>query len=146
MLRALFQPVATLLGKSPDDIHMSLSVTCQKRGISDYKDSQNEKTLKLYAQEESKHVKNQEYIHCGKAMVWLFLQLLCREVFAWALQAGVSGQVGSNFGQAHRDKSYKDSHHNGHIGMLTTWNLHSEDPIVDRFHCTFSHVMKTSRR
>ena len=79
-------------------------------------------------------------------MVWLFLQLLCREVFAWALQAGVSGQVGSNFGQAHRDKSYKDSHHNGHIGMLTTWNLHSEDPIVDKFHCTFSHVMKTSRR
>ena len=44
------------------------------------------------------------------------------EVFAWALQCGVSGQAGSNFGRAHRDKSYDDSHTDGRIGMLTTWN------------------------
>lgn len=31
MLQALFQPVAALLGKSPDDIHMSLSVTCHHK-------------------------------------------------------------------------------------------------------------------
>lgn len=45
------------------------------------------------------------------------------EVFAWALQRGVLGQVGSNFGQAHRDKSYEDCHSDGRVGMLTTWNL-----------------------
>lgn len=31
MLQALFQPVAALLGKSPDDIHMSLFVTCPQK-------------------------------------------------------------------------------------------------------------------
>lgn len=67
MLHELFQPVATLLGKSPDEMHMSLSV------------------------------------------------------FAWALQCGVSEQAGSNFGRAHRDKSYDDSHTDGRVGMLTTW-------------------------
>ncbi|CAJ1355074.1 unnamed protein product [Effrenium voratum] len=39
-------------------------------------------------------------------------------VFAWALCAG---EVGSNFGQAHRDKSYKDCHSDGRLGMVTTW-------------------------
>lgn len=31
MLHDLFQPVATLLGKNVDEIHMSLSATCQKK-------------------------------------------------------------------------------------------------------------------
>lgn len=45
-------------------------------------------------------------------------------VFAWALQAAdaETGRVGSNFGRAHRDKSYADCHFpDARLGMLTTW-------------------------
>ena len=46
------------------------------------------------------------------------------QVFAWALQAAdaETGRVGSNFGRAHRDKSYADCHFpDARLGMLTTW-------------------------
>ena len=48
------------------------------------------------------------------------------QVFAWALQpdadAAETGRVGSNFGRAHRDKSYADCHFSdARLGMLTTW-------------------------
>ena len=47
---------------------------------------------------------------------------MASEVFAWALQDVSSKQVGSNFGRAHRDKSYAHSHFSdGRLGMVTTW-------------------------
>lgn len=57
MLQALFQPVAALLGKSPDDIHMSLSVTCPQK---------NEEAPKFYAKN-CRNVSRIKNIFSGKA-------------------------------------------------------------------------------
>ena len=55
------------------------------------------------------------------------------EVFAWALRPssaddaerdGRDAFAGDAFGQAHRDKSYRECHTaEGRLGMLTTWSL-----------------------
>lgn len=44
-------------------------------------------------------------------------------VFAWALHsAAPDRRVGSNFGQPHRDQSYRDCHaEDGHLSMMTVW-------------------------
>ena len=44
-------------------------------------------------------------------------------VYAWSLNPGAAEKrIGNNFGQAHRDKSYADTHSSdGNMQMVTTW-------------------------
>lgn len=78
MLQALFQPVAALLGKSPDDIHMSLSVTCPQK---------NEEAPKFYVEtyrESRIHSVEQLVVVRVASPPWGF----CLGSSSWCLWAG----------------------------------------------------------